>query len=133
MEAQPRQHVNEAIRAEEVDASAQQIADARLRDPKGLGCLGLRQPLRRDHLLQLNHQIGANEQMLGLFGWRLFFLGILGSLLEERAITIPRKIEFRFRCLARALLERMKHIHRFVEGGHVEHAMCELQMVARSD
>lgn len=68
MEAQARQHVNEAIRAEEVDASAQQIADARLRDPKGLGCLGLRQTLRRDRLLQLNHQIGANEQVLGLFG-----------------------------------------------------------------
>jgi hypothetical protein len=49
-----RQHVNQAVRAEQVNPTALQVADARLGDAQDLGCLGLREPPRREGFLQLD-------------------------------------------------------------------------------
>jgi hypothetical protein len=46
----------------------QQVADARLRGAQNPGGLRLRQSSRRDRLLKLDQQVGANQQMLGFLG-----------------------------------------------------------------
>jgi hypothetical protein len=44
------------------------VADARLRDAQEFGGLRLRQASRGDHLLKLDQQVGANQEMLGFVG-----------------------------------------------------------------
>ena len=49
------------VGAEQIDATAQEIADARLRHPEGLRRFGLLEPSRSDRLLNLDQQVGADE------------------------------------------------------------------------
>jgi len=58
--AEPRQHVNQRVRAEEVQATAQQITHAGLRDGQDRGGLGLRQVPRANRFLKLDQQIGSD-------------------------------------------------------------------------
>ena len=63
--AKPRQHVDQCIGTEQVDATAQEVAYSGLRDPKHFRGLGLLEPSRRDRLLHLNQQVSTNEEVLG--------------------------------------------------------------------
>src|SRR5438034_7194392 len=55
-DAKARQHVDQCISAEEIDATAQEVANSWLRDPKYFRGLGLFEPSRRNRLLHLNQQ-----------------------------------------------------------------------------
>jgi hypothetical protein len=50
-----------------LDPSAEQIADARLRDAQNLRGLHLCESAGRDRLLQLDQQVRADEHMPGFF------------------------------------------------------------------
>jgi hypothetical protein len=63
-----RQHVNQGIRAEEIEATAQQVIHARLRDAQERGSLGLREVPRGNRFLKLNQQISADQQMRCFLG-----------------------------------------------------------------
>lgn len=65
--AKPRQHVDQRIGAKQVDATTQEIADARLRDSKRLRCFCLLKTPRRDCFLNLNQQVRTDEEVLGFF------------------------------------------------------------------
>ncbi|HXT16344.1 MAG TPA: hypothetical protein VN706_11980 [Gemmatimonadaceae bacterium] len=54
-----RQHVDERINAEAVNAPTHEIGNARLGDVKESRCFSLRQLTRRDNGFHLEHAIGA--------------------------------------------------------------------------
>jgi hypothetical protein len=56
-DAEPRQHVDEHLGIEQIDAAAHQITDTGLGNTKQLGGLGLFQLARGDHGLQLRHEL----------------------------------------------------------------------------
>jgi hypothetical protein len=62
------EHIDERIGAEKIDSSPQQVADARLTYVKQLGRLGLLESTGGDRLLESDHQVAANQQVLGLLG-----------------------------------------------------------------
>ena len=68
VDAEARQHVDEAVGAEQIDPPSEHVADAWLRDAQEFRGLGLRQSSRRDGLLQLDQQVGTNQQVLGFVG-----------------------------------------------------------------
>jgi len=59
-----RKHVDQTLGAKEIDASAQKIAHAGPANVQQPGRLQLCQFLRGDGLLELNHQVGTDEQAL---------------------------------------------------------------------
>lgn len=61
--AQARQHVDQSIGAEQINATAQEVAHPRLRDPKHSRGLGLGEMSRPDRFLHLNQQVGMDEQV----------------------------------------------------------------------
>ena len=64
--AKPSQHIDERVRAEEVDPPTEEIADARLGYTEYLrGCL-LLEAAGCDEPLQLDHKVRSDQQMLGL-------------------------------------------------------------------
>lgn len=65
--AEARQHANQVVGANEIDAAAQQVCDTRLRDPQELRGVRLRQSSCGDGLLELNQQVRANQQALSFF------------------------------------------------------------------
>ena len=65
--AKPGQHVDERIRTEQIDPSTKEIADARLGHTEYLDCSSLFETARLDELLNLDHQVRSDQQMLGLF------------------------------------------------------------------
>ena len=65
--AEARQHVNQAISTEQIDSPTQEITDAGLGDAQDSGSLRLGQSARRERLLELNQQVGADQEMLGFF------------------------------------------------------------------
>jgi len=54
VDAEPGQHVDQTVSAEQIDPPSEEVADARLRDAQNLGGLGLRQSTRGDRLLKLD-------------------------------------------------------------------------------
>jgi hypothetical protein len=60
-DAKPRQHVDQSIGAEQIDAPAKEIADPGLCDPKHLRRFYLLKAPRRDSFLNLNQQVSTNE------------------------------------------------------------------------
>jgi len=60
VDAKVSKHVDERIGAEKVDTTPQQVANARLSYPQGLGCLGLLQAPGRDDFLEVDEEIGPN-------------------------------------------------------------------------
>lgn len=65
MHAEACEHVDQAVGTEEIDATPQQVAHARLCHAENLGGLNLSQSARGQRLLQLNEQIGTDQQVLG--------------------------------------------------------------------
>jgi hypothetical protein len=68
LDPQASQQVDESIGAEELDATAQQVADSRLTDSQELGGLSLLEAPRSKFLLEPDHQVGAHQKVLGPFG-----------------------------------------------------------------
>ena len=68
MQAETRQHINQAIRAEEIDPASQEVAHARLCNFQDRGGLRLRQCAHGDRLLKLDQQVSADQQVLGFVG-----------------------------------------------------------------
>jgi hypothetical protein len=66
--AEPCQHIDQAVRAEEIDTAAQQVADARLSDVQHRRSLDLGQRSRRECFLELEEQVGADQQVFRFFG-----------------------------------------------------------------
>ena len=64
--SKPGQHVDQSVRAEQIDATAEEIADSRLGDPQHLGDLGLFEPAGGDGLLQVNEEVRPDQEVLGL-------------------------------------------------------------------
>jgi hypothetical protein len=62
----PSQHVDQGIRAEQVDPTAKEIADAGLPDAEDLRRLGLLEPSPLDRLLRGDNQVGTDQEVLGL-------------------------------------------------------------------
>jgi hypothetical protein len=60
-------HFDQAINAESVDLAANQITDPWLRHTQEFGSSRLRQTAGFNQFRQLNHQVGANPQVLRLF------------------------------------------------------------------
>ena len=63
--SQARQHVNECVGTEEINPPAEKIAHAWLGHAQDLSGLSLFQSARRDQPLDLDHQICADQKMLG--------------------------------------------------------------------
>jgi hypothetical protein len=61
------EHFNQAVNTESVDLATNKIADPGLRDAHQLGRGSLSQASCFDKPSQLNHQVGANPKVLGLF------------------------------------------------------------------
>ena len=51
----------------EIDPSAKEVADTGLRHAEFLGCLSLLKATGGDELLNLDHEIRSDQEMLGLF------------------------------------------------------------------
>lgn len=62
--AESRQHVDQAVRTEQIDASSEQIADARLSDVQQPSGLDLREFSGGERLLELEQQVGTDQQVL---------------------------------------------------------------------
>lgn len=60
---EPGQHIDEGIRAEQVDAPTEKIADAGLSHTDYLGRGFLLEAAGRDEFLHLNHEVRPNQQM----------------------------------------------------------------------
>lgn len=56
-DSQQGQHIDERICAEEINPAAEEVADARLSDPKDLGRLCLLEASGLDQLLELDHEV----------------------------------------------------------------------------
>ena len=65
---EPREHVDESVSAEEFDPAPKEIAHTRLcnaHDPRSLRLL---EASGLEYLLNLDHEVGADSEVLGLFG-----------------------------------------------------------------
>jgi hypothetical protein len=140
--AEPRQHVNQRVRAEEVQATAQQITHAGLRDAQDRGGLGLRQVPRANRFPKLDQQIGSDQQMLRFLGREreiakdiaagrrdlqsICFRIVSSPLVHQCAIAIARQLQLVWWRLAGPFLERVHDVHRFRARGDVEYAVFEL-------
>jgi hypothetical protein len=60
------EHVDQRVDAEEADLATHQVAHPRLRHAQELGCFALCQPTRLDLLLETEHEVRPDFQMLGL-------------------------------------------------------------------
>jgi hypothetical protein len=100
--AEAGEHIAQRIGAEKVDASPQQVADARLTDAQQLGSVGLLQSSPGDRLLEPNQKIAANQQMLG-------FAGGKAEIPKNVAARSPYlSVEFLFQVLVRAIRARKR-------------------------
>ena len=63
---EPREHVDQSVRAEQFDAPAMQIAHPWLRHPELLRRCGLGESARPDRFLEPHHEARTNQQVLGL-------------------------------------------------------------------
>jgi hypothetical protein len=61
------EHLDQRIDAEAVDLAAGEVADPRLRYTEEIRGCGLGEPSLLQKSGQLNHEIGANPKILGLF------------------------------------------------------------------
>src|SRR5882757_9794875 len=66
-----REHVDQRIDREEVDAAAHEVGYPRLRDTEELRCLALADTLLGDVLPECQHEGGANLHVFGLSGGAL--------------------------------------------------------------
>ena len=64
-DAKAGEHIDQGVGAEQVDAAAQEMAHPRLGYPENRGRLGLLQMSRGDDPLELDHEVGTDQQMLG--------------------------------------------------------------------
>jgi hypothetical protein len=136
-----RKHVDQRVRAEQVDATPQQIAHAGLRNAKYPCDLHLRHVSGVDRLLQVDEQIGADEEVLGFFSRepeiakdvaaRRGDLQLIFSWHRQLAFRSPTRDTVRARPSTRALASygsvsrSVHHIDRFRERGDVEYAVLE--------
>ena len=65
--AKPGQHVDERVRTEQVDSPTEKIANTGLGYTEYLCCVSLFEAAGGDELLNLDHQVRSDQQMLGLF------------------------------------------------------------------
>ena len=65
-DAEAGEHVDERVSAEQVYPAPKQVTHPRLGHAENFCYLGLLEVSRRDHLLDLDHQVRPNEQVLGL-------------------------------------------------------------------
>jgi hypothetical protein len=62
----PSQHVDKRVSAEEIDPPTEEITDARLSHTEYLGRASLFEAAGGDELLNLDHQVRSDQQMLSL-------------------------------------------------------------------
>jgi hypothetical protein len=67
-DTQAGEHVDERVSTEQIYPAPKQVAHPRLCYAENFGRLGLLEASGRDQLLDLDHQVGSDEQVLGLVG-----------------------------------------------------------------
>lgn len=85
------EHRDQAVDAETADLASDKIADSWLRDAQEAGGLSLGQALRLDELCELNHEIGADLQMLRLFDGETQVLEYIAA---ERRVRVAIELTF---------------------------------------
>jgi hypothetical protein len=140
---EPSQHIDKRVRTEQVDPPTEKIANTGLGYIEYLGCISLFEAARRDELLNLDHQIRSDQQMLGLFvpkpnvteyipcGRRdLQFQSIpplsrshCSALCNQCLIPLFGKFYIVLRCFSGSFFEGMEHIDRFLKLGNIADTM----------
>jgi hypothetical protein len=62
------EHIDERVSAEQVEPASKKVTYPRLGHTENLCHLGLPEVSRRNKFLDLDHQVGSDEQVLGLIG-----------------------------------------------------------------
>ncbi len=65
--AESSEHIDKRVGTEEIDAPAEEIADAGLSHAQRLGGRLLFEAASRNELLYLNHEVSPDQQVFGLF------------------------------------------------------------------